>query len=217
MAPSLSKTWISTNNPMAALAGHYALKDAPSRIGAGAAVSVILHLLLLLALRDLVTHHAERPQAERMTLEVLLPPLKQPAPAAPAVPDNKQSEHTELHPPKSRATHHKEVQERSPPITVAPAPIPLHKEPSEPSPHYIDPDAARASVPDILKQLDREKRQQPVGQLMDKPLYGPQEETRLGHQVAKAGRPDCLKEGGNAGLLTPLVWLVQKKGTGCKW
>jgi hypothetical protein len=199
---------------MTALAGHHALKDTPSRISAGVVVSVMLHLVLILALRDLVSHRAERPQAERMTLEVLLPPLKQPAPV---VSDNKQPERTEPRPPKPHAARPKEVPETSPSITVAPAPIHPRKEPSEPSPHYIDPDAALSSVPDVLKQLDREKRQQPVGQLMDKPLYGPQEETRLAHQVAKAGRADCLKEGGGAGLLTPFVWLAQKKGTGCKW
>jgi hypothetical protein len=198
---------------MTALVDHHALKDTPSRVGAGVVVSVMLHLVLILALRDLVSHRAERPQAERMTLEVLLPPLKQPAPV---VPDNKPTERTERQPPKPHAPHHKEVPERSPSITVAPAPIHPRKESSEPSPQYIDPEAARSSVPDVLKQLDREKRQQPVGQLMDKPLYGPQEESHLAHQVAKSGRPDCLKDGG-AGLLTPLIWLAQKKGTGCKW
>jgi hypothetical protein len=90
------------------------------------------------------------------------------------------------------------------------------QEPNPPPSPYIDPEAARAAIPGILKQLDNEKRKLPVGQLMDKPLYGPDEESRLGHQMAKAARPDCMKDG-RAGLLTPLFWLADKKGTGCKW
>jgi len=202
------------------------------RAGAGVAVSILLHLMLLMALRDRVFPNAERVQpAQRMTLEVFLPPLKRPAPApeAPATPRLAIPRTSEPPPPKHHAVPHAEpsVQQsrttnpstelstESPTASSTPPPAPERAQREAPS-HYIDPDAALANVPGILKQLDNEKRKLPVGQLMDKPLYGPDEESRLGHRMAQAGRSDCLKDGG-AGLLTPLIWLAQKKGTGCKW
>lgn len=206
------------------LADRHTLKDSPSRIGIGIAVSILLHFLLLSFLRDRMPIHSERRESGRMILEVFLPRLKQPESVAPAVPEGILPKRGEPRQPQRHIAPQKKTHPVMPAPPVAITPVPSDNEqraapgqPSEPSTRDIDPEAARASVPEILKQLDRERIRRPVDQLAAKPLYGPQEETRLGQRMAKAGRPDCLKTIQPGGLLAPLFMLAEKKGSGCKW
>lgn len=39
---------------------------------------------------------------------------------------------------------------------------------------------------------------------------------KLGRVIASAKRSDCIKAQGGGSLLTPLMWLLDKKGSGCK-
>ena len=55
----------------------------------------------------------------------------------------------------------------------------------------------------------------PVAQLDDHPLYPEQRETKLARDIAGAKRGDCKNTG--AGLLSPLIWLLDKKDSGCKF
>jgi hypothetical protein len=43
------------------------------------------------------------------------------------------------------------------------------------------------------------------------------EDEKLGRKIASAKRSDCLKANGGGSLLTPLMWLLEKKGSGCKF
>ena len=55
----------------------------------------------------------------------------------------------------------------------------------------------------------------PVAQLDDHPLYPERTETELARKIDGAKRGDCKNTG--AGLLSPLIWLLDKKDHGCKF
>jgi hypothetical protein len=198
----------------AGLSGPGVLSIAPRRLRVmgGIAISLVLHIAMLALLRDRANIRNE-PEPPRMTVEILLLPPPAPPRAITPPRDADTPRRDRARPPKHHAAPHTDTVPATPPAAAASPPV---RPDSTPTPPTIDPEAARAAIPGILKQLDDEKRKLPVGQLMDKPLYGPEEESRLGRQMARAGRPDCMKDG-RAGLLTPLLWLAEKKGTGCKW
>lgn len=188
----------------------------------GIAVSAVLHVLLLLAWRERFPHPDQSAEPRRMTLEVFLPPLPTAPPRSPVAQrePEKPPRTTEVHRQKRHTIRQGDVATATPPVLAQPpsAPPPANVHPgSQPPSRYIDPDAALASVPGIMKELDREKKERPVDQVAAKPLYGPDEETRLGQKIANAGRPDCMKTILPGGLLAPLFMLAEKKGTGCKW
>ena len=198
-------------------ARHAAFPDPPTGMGIGFAVSLSVHLALLLALQQRVPAPAAPTEGKRAAIAVFLAPPEPAAPAATANPEAKAP---------SPAPHRPRMKSR-PPATIQPAipPPPAFAGSSppadgpgvEPPPPSIDIEAARASVPEILKQLDREKTERPVDQVAANPLYGESEATPLGRKIAQAGRPDCLKNGAPGGLLAPVFMLMEKKGTGCKW
>ena len=60
---------------MPILAASHSLKKPPLRITVGIALSLVLHTLLLLALRGHILNPGDRSAPQRMTLKVFLPPL----------------------------------------------------------------------------------------------------------------------------------------------
>lgn len=82
--------------------------------------------------------------------------------------------------------------------------------PAEPKPFDIE--AARKAARKVA--VEKPAPGTLAAQLQAHPLYPEDDRNKLEKDMARAGRPDCLKGGGN--LLTPLFWLLDKKDHGCK-
>jgi len=82
--------------------------------------------------------------------------------------------------------------------------------PAEPKPFDIE--AARKAARKVA--VEKPAPGTLAARLQAHPLYPEDDRNKLEKDMARAGRPDCLKGGGN--LLTPLFWLLDKKDHGCK-
>lgn len=65
-----------------------------------------------------------------------------------------------------------------------------------------EPDPARAGT--AVAQFDRDRQLRET------------ETEKLGRAIAGAKRADCIGPNARGNLLTPLAWLLDKKGGGCK-
>jgi hypothetical protein len=199
---------------------HDNARQRPSRLIAGLAFSLALHAALLLAWRQ--DKSAPPPvAAERTSIAVWLrpppppppPPLKnEPAPRAAAKPAPAAG-------PKRRAAPN--VIALPPPTPAAPAPPdaftvepPAPPAPMEsPSAPRFDPDAARKLARQMAGEPDPAKADTALARLPPKPLAT---ETRAARAISQAKRANC-KDGIPGGLLAPLLLMMDKKDSGCKW
>ncbi|MDN2704264.1 hypothetical protein O0881_19975 [Janthinobacterium sp. SUN100] len=78
----------------------------------------------------------------------------------------------------------------------------------------FDMDAARRTARKMAGERDPSKVGTAVGQIPDKPL---QTETQLARDIAQGKRGDCRTAYSGAGLLAPVLMLLDKKDSGCKW
>ena len=78
----------------------------------------------------------------------------------------------------------------------------------------FDMDAARRTARKMAGERDPSKVGTAVGQIPDKPL---QTETQLARDIAQGKRGDCRTAYSGAGLLAPVMMLLDKKDSGCKW
>ncbi|MCM2566099.1 hypothetical protein [Janthinobacterium kumbetense] len=78
----------------------------------------------------------------------------------------------------------------------------------------FDMDAARKTARKMAGERDPSKVGTAVGQIPDKPL---QTETQLARDIAQGKRGDCRTAYSGAGLLAPVLMLLDKKDSGCKW
>ncbi|MGK5026800.1 hypothetical protein [Janthinobacterium sp. RB2R34] len=97
-------------------------------------------------------------------------------------------------------------------ITVAPSPTPADPLATE-APKF-DMEAALKTARKVASERDPAKVGTAVGQIPDKPL---RTETQLARDIASGKRGDCRTAYAGAGLLAPLVMLLDKKDSGCKW
>ena len=97
-------------------------------------------------------------------------------------------------------------------ITVAPAPTPA--DPLVNDAPKFDMAAALKTARKVASEKDPAKAGTAVGQIPDKPL---RTETQLARDIASGKRGDCRTAYAGAGLLAPLVMLLDKKDSGCKW
>ncbi|UGQ46464.1 hypothetical protein [Massilia endophytica] len=173
-------------------------------LATGLGVSLLLHGLLFSLFK------APGPEAisdQRRWSEVLTVVLTPPAPPSPpkteAVPEERQPEPAQRTPrPAAR---------RAAPqaITMAPAPaepadLPAAETADGPR---LDMEAAKASARQLAAELD------PPGK---ETVYRETKEERLGRAISAAKRGNC-KDFNGAGLLSPLIMLLDKKDSGCKW
>lgn len=177
-------------------------------IAAGAAVSLLLHALLLFGYRRAPPPPSAPLAPEVVSLTVWIRPPPPPAPARP--PDKP-----------AALPHNKPASKPSPPapaqaITLpAPAARPA-KPPVPDSPPTFDMAAALQMARQIASEPDPSRAGLPVAQLDKKPLYPKSTESQLARDIASAKRRDC-KDGIPGGLLAPLYLLMDKKDSGCKW
>jgi hypothetical protein len=182
---------------------------------AGLAVSLLVHALLLFYLR-LPTATQAAPDTRRWTqlLTVrLLPPPPQAA-AAPAPPAP-----TPERPTRRRGT-------TPAPITTTPRPAPAPADTIAPPAEtavadkapqaqpQVDLNAARATARALAKDLPTSDNWAADKLARQKALEETESE-RLGKNIARSARPDCRN--GQGGLLAPLIWLMDKKDSGCKF
>ncbi|PLY41369.1 hypothetical protein CSZ94_16220 [Janthinobacterium sp. ROICE36] len=78
----------------------------------------------------------------------------------------------------------------------------------------FDMEAARKTARKMAGERDPAKVGTAVGQIPDKPL---QTETQLARDIAQGKRGDCRSAYAGAGLLAPVLMLLDKKNSGCKW
>ena len=97
-------------------------------------------------------------------------------------------------------------------ITLAPAATPAET-PAAQTPKF-DMAAALSTARKVAGERDPSKVGTAVGQIPDKPL---QTETQLARDIASGKRGDCRTAYAGAGLLAPVMMLLDKKDSGCKW
>ena len=191
---------------------------------AGVAISLLLHGVLIFGYRLTPPAAPVPPPAAAMT--VWLQPPKPPELAAkveppPPLPPRKREKTGQ---PAARASQAAPATAQTitlPPASAAPAtappPDPLH--PEEP-PKKFDMNAALGTARKLASEKgalqDPARAGTAVAQLDDHPLYPEQNTSELARKIDAAKRPDC-KNGNGAGLLSPLIWLMDKKDHGCKW
>ncbi|APA70871.1 hypothetical protein YQ44_27015 [Janthinobacterium sp. 1_2014MBL_MicDiv] len=78
----------------------------------------------------------------------------------------------------------------------------------------FDMEAARKTARKMAGERDPSKVGTAVGQIPDKPL---RTETQLARDIAQGKRGDCRTDYAGAGLLAPVLMLLDKKDSGCKW
>jgi hypothetical protein len=177
----------------------------PYGIIAALAISLGLHALLLFAYR--YKPPAASSSAPPRPIAVWLRPAE-PAPR----PELKPAEPARQNRPKRRAAPRTEV--IAVPKRARSAPDAFSVEPSTPAPApRFDPEAARALARQLADEPDPAKAGTALERLPQKPLAS---ETRMARAISSAKRRDC-KDGLPGGLLGPLLLLMDKKDSGCKW
>jgi outer membrane biosynthesis protein TonB len=198
----------------------------------GIAVSVLLHLLLILGYRISVPPAPPLPApAEAMT--VWLRPAPPPVPVPPVKPKEAPPPKpvAKVEPPRKKPRKEEELAAKpSSPAPAAPAqaavpPQPITVPPAgqqadllhpELAPKKFDMEAALKTARKVASERDPARANLPVGQLDTHPLYPEETDTKLARDIKSAKRPDC-KDSSQGGLLAPLFWMMDKKDSGCKW
>lgn len=196
-------------------------KRQPYRLAAGLAVSLALHAVLLFAYRHhLARAPADDPPASR-TIAVWLRPAAPPPEQAEPTPQPRPTARREQGKPAAGPARRK--QQRASGIVSLPDPSPGQAEPpdvfsvepsAEPGTHKrFDRVAALQLAREMADDPDPAREGTAVGQIPPKPYAT---ETKMARAVSSAKRRDC-KDGLPGGLLGPLLLLMDKKDSGCKW
>ena len=99
------------------------------------------------------------------------------------------------------------------PAQTDPFTVEMPSAPSAPSAPRFDLDAARRMARSLASEPDPARAGTALAQLPVKPL---QTDTRAARAISQAKRRDC-KDGIPGGLLAPLILMMDKKDSGCKW
>ncbi|WLI89114.1 hypothetical protein Q4S45_20820 [Massilia sp. R2A-15] len=181
------------------------IEQRPSRLMTGLAVSLALHAALLLAWR-LPAHAPEAPAPSSIAVWLRPPPPPKvgPAPATPA----------------SSSKPARAMPKRRAPANVIALPAgeavrldAFTVEAPRPEAPRFDLDAARRTARQAANEPDPAKAGTPLAQFPARPL---ETETRAARAISQAKRRDC-KDGIPGGLLAPLILMMDKKDSGCKW
>ncbi|HEX8601009.1 MAG TPA: hypothetical protein VF774_00050 [Pseudoduganella sp.] len=116
------------------------------------------------------------------------------------------------------------AQEREPAGTTPPAMTMVPPQPAESAPASapagsapsFDRDAARAAARSMANDLNPSTNWA-AEKLNKGKEWKETKEERLGRNVGNSARGDCRSAYAGAGLLAPLVMLMDKKDSGCKW
>ena len=81
----------------------------------------------------------------------------------------------------------------------------------------FDRSAALAAARGLANERDPGRADLPVGQFDSRRQLRKTEAEKLGQAIASGKRGDCIAANGGGTLLTPLMWLIDKKDHGCKF
>ena len=191
-------------------------------IALGIAVSLLLHGALIYLWR-----HVQPPvspdTAPRMeSIAVWIRPLAAKPPPPPVEVIKPEREPKPISKPKLATARETPVAATAPAaspqaITVVPAspatPAASSDTFTQETPKF-DMEAARKTARKMAGERDPSKVGTAVGQIPDKSL---QTETQLARDIAQGKRGDCRSAYAGAGLLAPVLMLLDKKDSGCKW
>ncbi len=198
----------------------------PLRLALGIGVSLALHAALLFAWRlDQLARPLPHEAPASQTIAVWL----RPAPPPPAPRPNPEPEAKKTRPkpvektPRTASSVERDKPAAASELIAIPDPSPGEAEPAdvfsvEPRKDpaggkRFDRDAALRAARDMADDPDPAKVGTAVGQIPPKPYAT---ETKMARAIAGAKRRDC-KDGIPGGLLAPLILLMDKKDSGCKW
>lgn len=173
------------------------------------AASVLLHVAALLFLLDMLAPRRgqERPSTAMEVVwatpaePVVVPPIDDPLPR-PKV---------RLAPRRAVARPADTARQAAPaPVAAAEVAAPARPEP------VFDRQAALAAARKLAGEADPARAGTVGAELDARKVVAETETERLGRAIASGKRSDCVKANGGGSLLTPLLWLLDKKGSGCK-
>jgi hypothetical protein len=193
----------------------------PNRRGIvlGMAVSVLLHGALIYLWRH-VQPAAPPDTAPRVeSIAVWIRPLAAKPPPPPVEIVKPKREPKPISKPKLATTRETPAATTAPAaspqaITVVPAAPAASADNATPETPKFDMEAARKTARKMAGERDPSKVGTAVGQIPDKPL---QTESQLARAIAQGKRGDCRTAYSGAGLLAPVLMLLDKKDSGCKW
>jgi len=205
-----------------------------ARIGAGIALSLALHALLLSIYRQPRPAVTPAP-ADRLTVRLQPARPAQPEPPVPAAPAEAQPARAAPKPADTvKPAPARRTRPARPVIAVSPETRQSQEDTKdnfkvEPAPATPDNDAAPSTTPAPPAQFDigaargmaRKLANEPdpakVGTALERLPPKPLEtESRLARGIKAAKRGNC-KDGVPGGLLAPLYLMMDKKDSGCKW
>lgn len=103
--------------------------------------------------------------------------------------------------------------EAKPPATPVTEPVAA----STPPAPAFDREAALSSARRIATEGEPFRAGMALAQAPARPVYGETKDEKLGRAIAGAKRGNCLGPNAGGSLLTPLMWLIDKKDGGCKF
>ncbi|QGZ40308.1 hypothetical protein IP92_05061 [Pseudoduganella flava] len=191
-------------------------------LAVGLAVSLLLHIVLLAFLRAPsapAPQRDERRWTQPLSVRLLPPPPPVPR-VEPAPPPPRQEPRRERRAERPAESATRREQEERPTMSVVPPPPAAPAEPApspfDPPPKF-DPDAAKATARAIAGNLDTPSSNWAAEKLNQGKGLKETKEERLGRNVANSARPDCRTAYAGAGLFAPLMMLMDKKDSGCKF
>jgi hypothetical protein len=195
-------------------------------LAVGLAVSLLLHLVLLAFLRAPSAPPPERDErrwTQPLSVRLLPPPaVPRVEPPPPPPPERRPERKAERRTTPAEAAPRREREER-PTMTAVPAQPAAPATPAEPAPSpfdappKFDPDAAKATARALANDLDTPSSNWAAEKLNQGKGLKETKEERLGRNVANSARPDCRTAYAGAGLFAPLLMLMDKKDSGCKF
>jgi len=184
----------------------------------GILLSLLLHSILIAWAWNRTLPAANRPEPQnQVALEVRLVPIPLATPALELKPRQVPQSETVRATRAPKPAVLKTVQASDAPVVVRETPVAAVQVLPE---KHIDVESVRSGLAAIVAEVDREKRDTPVGQLIAKPLYPLEANNKMAHAIDGSIRQDCRDRIANTGLLAPLFILgmaLDRKNSGCKW
>jgi hypothetical protein len=187
----------------------------------GIAVSVLLHGALVYLWRHVPPPVAPDAGPRVESIAVWIRPLAAKPPAPPVEVVQPKREARPIIEPRRAATRAVPTPAAAtapapslPAITLAPATPAANSDTLPQETAKFDMEAARKTARKMAGERDPSKVGTAVGQIPDQPLAT---QTRLARDIAQGKRGDCRTAYAGAGLLAPVLMLLDKKDSGCKW
>jgi hypothetical protein len=200
--------------------GEVAYRVPAWRIVTGIVISLLLHAAAVLFLRLPEPRQVADTRTWLAHVQARIVPA--PPPMSPPQPEASSAE-AEPKPRKRLTRIERRPQVRRPAAQSGESSPPVREStlvlrPAEPAEApAFDPEAAKAAARNIAGELDAPPSDAPNAQVRrNAPKYRETRDEKLARQIQSAARANC-KDGIPGGLLAPLILMMDKKDSGCKW